>query len=1076
MSSVGPVQPLGHAPVIPPQVAQQPAPADNRWAITRWVSNAATATKAKVSATYKKVVTKSQGGAAKPKVVVPTDEALKGRFTTLINKIEDLSAALPPSSQEIIARFIGLPNTDLPSTLDEALVRKEEKILKKIEEHIFHLSGITVFNQFILRNTPPSTLSFYTNYAQYTDPTKAYYTHLYMRSKVAYVLAKVCIPIIKWFVGLILKPKGNEGGLPALLNKVKVFFSNKANVQMFLINEMSNATKYFDLLHTIHHNYCTLIHPPYGSSTPVTTQSLEDYVKETLNETLYEERICKGVNNRLIKELTIKTGGLGIVDAIANRIFKSVISKMNPTQMVINSMMSSAGNIDTTFSHNIFLIIKEMLDNATKQIEDNSQKETTLPAGTRISSPRLADDLFTENDKRCLKEFVAVFFKYLPLEGTTRYSLHENMLTGGLLTPALVTTAGEALIDVTAKIVHQFSKPADNLNLRLKVLRPLKNLFIIRPPLNLDTYARTRKDTFDSLKKLVTTALEDTFKTEYFARTNEETHEKINFSIRNLKDNIQSQADKIAEINTTLSAEITRCSLEDTERNNIIYLAQLRKTANILQDDVIDLLDYKKLDSKAKNIIKIQMEQVIISLENLIQLQEDIQKKINLLNTTHSPLYKEISSLLPQDPVDDGRADFPERVVRSKMHPNNILLGKTKDAMVEIFSSIEQKIQALPPEQQFLLTNLSESKEKATEINSLNKDFFTRLEIKVSLSSLISNLKNANALNQAILSRPETADLEAIYTKIYAIKNGFHDVERNRDINQITPLLSQIKADCQDLSDLFGKTNQEDLLAIKVIFDNLQLRVGDLETIHKIASENPIRAIKEYFARNRNLNTIDQQITSSHQLLRALPAHNTADQRAFTETITRTHSEAIQKLNIEDLKRLLGEAEVTVLLAQINKIVTENAQDNLNHQELSSLINQTLELFQASFVANEVAGKTILQAKRVKQEELLVILETFISKMNEVITSDWSEISEASSQISDKNVEFKTTNEKFTDIKPTDLLKYARPILAWGEKKLISREIASYQEPLFNFLENANHIKQLAFRGPIDSLIQTNRI
>lgn len=596
-----------------------------------------------------------------------TDPEITDRVARLQRNIDDSIVALGEPKRRIVNEIENAQREEAPrpistsSTALTHLIAKEDLALGEIKKHIFHFAGICIFDQGVLGNKQENTINFYKKYAlnrDYRDATEAYLDDLYKQNRALFFIAKICIPIIHWFVGLFLTP-GNHTSIPYLYAKLKTYFSTPANIKTFLLEELKVGQEYFAELGVHYENYSKERHPDQWGERAKTaiTDKPESYIADKLEADMKKrlkggkELLYERFNAHLFELLQVRTGGLGIIDAVANRILKHVIRKLSPAKMVLNSITTGTGSIDPTFGWNILELVKtKIIDPAKAAVE---KIDTTLPLHTRISQKTLVDTLFSQDEQGIVHQFVKAFIDYLPLElvdsGTNRAGYHpdSNWLQG--YKASLIDGATKMLLELAAEFINQFeANESKRLNFRLQVYDFIVGALFKTPPLTHDdaAYKDKKGQVKQALNELVNQGLKVSFQTEFFRAEREKKFLKVACSIATLKHDLNALREKLQ---ISLENAIQTEDLERLEKENLALLAKLRQGMTQISIYMQDFLAFKGKSQATELLIKNQMIELLTICEAIFKEHLEIQKQIEQLRSCILPEQRELEALIAEN-------------------------------------------------------------------------------------------------------------------------------------------------------------------------------------------------------------------------------------------------------------------------------------------------------------------------------------------------------------------------------------------------------------------------------------------
>ncbi|MDR3623575.1 MAG: hypothetical protein P4L16_00335 [Chlamydiales bacterium] len=292
------------------------------------------------------------------------------------------------------------------------------------------------------------------------NPMKAYYCYIADESTAYYYLARIFMPIIKWFITLILHPEANaNSGINHAKNTLFEYFQAKQSVRNDIFGLFNEASDYFDAMLKYHVEYNDIqdtMHPLRVQHPKYATGSLKDHLATRLKKDLKEKTkiLAKDAKERtdlkgsdylnhkfnlfIQKLINIKSGipliG-GVLDRILKMILGLIIQDLNIIPSALNKTFSHHG-LNLTLTYNI----KKMLVDKLKALEEKlTAPDTLLPQPQKNDTTFVQDPLF-ENEKIILQMFTKNLLNYLPLIPVTSDTLHKT-LTERLIIPFTRTGA-----------------------------------------------------------------------------------------------------------------------------------------------------------------------------------------------------------------------------------------------------------------------------------------------------------------------------------------------------------------------------------------------------------------------------------------------------------------------------------------------------------------------------------------------------------------------------------------------------------------------------------------------------------
>ncbi|MDR3623576.1 MAG: hypothetical protein P4L16_00345 [Chlamydiales bacterium] len=806
------------------------------------------------------------------------------------------------------------------------------------------------------------------------DPIKAYYCHIADKSTFYYCLAKVLVPIIKWFVTLVLRPNSKvDSGINHAKNELFKHFQNKDVVKQEILDLFNEAGNYFETAYKYCEEYrdikansqhpIRLAHPEYAD------RDLPTHLKVRLEEALEartqllaaqtkEHTDLKGsdyLNHKfnlfLEKLVNIKSGVPfigGILDFILRRVLKPVIKGLNIVPRSLSNTFSGEG-LNLTLTYNIKKILVDRLKELKNQL---NQPETALLEGEEINTTFAEDTLF-KTQEAVFQRFVKNLLQYLPLASVNTTNELKTALAQKPTAPstfighalrslegftgkeesffdlALEKTLTDVMLSLGAGLIQNSSKGDSTLSAWTQILETANDTF----DSSKDSDKRKEADIL-AINSELTSALSDLTQTalnKKLAELPQVTAERENFKkatqlINNATLHITHYSSSLKKIHDQITEQTTTKQVRDIEKSSFHLILSLKEYLEKLEsalsnalkcpgDSKTDGVRNNLLVGRDRDLLKIKVKEVCAQIDTIRTQYLEIKETITTLKV-HESLSQTIEDL---------------HLTNSQDNTTTILQGANKSKFDHYINRLQENLSRISIAQQEteLKPHIEEQQEHIQNIHKTNQEIIARdaqTEIFKKISTDITNVKNRNNL---LSKRPRGDALDALKNKLTSQQNR----NLNKNPSSIPFSKLTIKKQFESLirpSDESGlKDLTERILYLNTTFNQFKQDLAsytDLLPNEYDPPKDSIKLVAEHIDALLKLQTTDTGPKKLAQLTADVQAYLNQHKRSFDDAIDKL-SEALNQFSIQDR-------------TDRNKI--ENALSTIERERLKTLPSQLL--------------------------------------------------------------------------------------------------------------------------------------
>lgn len=992
----------------------------------------------------------------------PTDQEIREELGILRTAIDARIAEIP---REIEGFTLVTPQQPLTppvssrSAIAEIIVR-EVKEREELIKNIVNFSAITFLDQTLFNNKRSSTLNFFAKLNGTPDPKQAYIQSL---SKLRYVLAKILLPLISWFLKLVIQPPPEvSGGLDHMKEVAKTYFQDPENTRQEIEALFKNSSTYFYKLRKLHETFLDIKKNPQHVDFGLT---IEQFLDKHLKDDVDENSLYKKFNSWLSELFHVKSGipvvG-GIIDKILNAILKRTVTYLDPIRTTLNSQLGPQG-VNPTFTYNLTdLVISKIKELHTQLLQSQTLPQSPIAKGTRVSEPTAAAKL-GEQERAIFKEFFDNFLAYLPLEDITENTLAEALKQQALqegrgsyihqyVAKQLRATLEEMFLELGGLVVQHTSNTETKLNLYVDILNVTNTLFAPTPSIvrTTDDCTAILQEAKDDLAKLLKTALE--FKLQ---RLPSETAmrgvgEKTALILQNHHDNVEKFTMTVEKIRGRIARASSQKDLNEIEKMGHTLLFSVKNHLTECTFDLEDALNFKDLDQETKDNVKKTISHEIAHLHHILEEEAALQSTVAHLRS-QGPILSHIETLFPdKDSENDLETVLPKRSAQSLLHD----------------------LEALPKEHlsELQLSSIQRANNHIDAIEKENDKLKNKGDIEHLLNQTLTHLNHAVMLNKCILSRPKEDQILYLQQELDGIDRLFNKLLRTKEpqtlLDDIDELSECIESFSAHLRPIIAGVNGEEREILEQSLSHIHLILSNVtearDSVGSGAPREKVQAsIKPVLQRIwRSLQNAQLRI---HEEIAQAKVKDQRDQQELFDLlkVLRLDAASLRKYGI-----------LEQLLTPIAQIEQANASSKLSsRQKIQQELLLSLQLANAAAIHNIEEAEQSLHKKMKEQSELILNLSHLHADEGSTMDKDYEAIETRLTHLAQETEEIRKED---AGLKTRDVLFSSYIGSAKAAKYIGKPEILGILEEiipkLIHLILNPRHREQLILRGPLSRI------
>lgn len=739
------------------------------------------------------------------------DEKLKG-ITSLPQPTAPLLSCATP---------LPVPQVDSPAILQ--LRRIEELKRNELVDHVINYSTITFFDQKIFGSEQTSSIDFYRLLVSSHDPLQAYYDHLYTQSKFFFLLAKILIPLFRWFISVFLSPADHiMGGVNNIQKLIHEYFRDPENSRKEMRELFKSGKDYFYKLIALNESFVAIKKDPLH---PEHALTLDEYIEKHLREDLVSQGrspdfLCEKFNEKAIEFLNPQSGlpiiG-GIVDGILRLILRPIINRLDPVHTLLESSLGQEGS-DATFTYNLTALLIKKLKELHQKVKDNQQEQIRpLKDGERVLPTPAYQGVLSDEEKGLFREFLHNLLEYIPLEGLTEHEI-ENQLSqeevGAIrrlihkathfISDKAEKGVTDTLEDLFLELCGMLTGVACDQEQKLQTwvdLLDLSSGFFTAPVVTYTTRdcMAIKEEAQNTVKELLNTALEFHFRDNPSKLEQKDIERRAERLVQNIHGHTEAFIEQMGALHDEINQAYDVNGVENLYSIKDYLLISLKSYLSNCRINLEDTLEFEGLSIETRGNIKRVIRNVIAQLDLILnehtRLEEAIrviEKRIPIFNAIQALPSKEVSSLNAAlkeiRDIDEGINEESLRAAETRVNHlidlerslqqcnernENLQTALEKSHTIFIYNAA---IASRPKELQIprLLQILQRTKDEQ-DIAALNDAFapYGEPQIQEKVSILVQALQSANpqaieaarsALRNTLVASPriDSIDLNAI--------------------------------------------------------------------------------------------------------------------------------------------------------------------------------------------------------------------------------------------------------------------------------------------------------------------------